>query len=472
MCKKSISLLILIFLFLFATKLLSQVNQTKKINIVFILADDCTNWDIGCYGSKDSKTPNIDKLASEGIQFNRCYQSAPMCTPTRHNIYTGMYPVKTGAYPNHSNAYPDTKSIVQYLKPLGYRVAISGKKDIGPVEAFPFEDIDKIFKPASNSVEGFLKNVKETKEPFALMICSHEPHEPWDKGDAKLFNPETISLPPNSVDTKETREAYCRYLAEINYLDEQVGNAIALIGKYGFKENTLVIFASEQGNSFPFNKWSLYEAGVKSALIARLPGVIKSGIQSEAIVEYNDLLPTFIDLAGGKIPQNLDGKSMLPLFNNPKGTLKDYSFSIQTTRGISRGSDYYGSRAVVNDKYRYIWNLTPEVEFKNIINNPKPDEPLDPKTTWYNSWVERAKVDAFAQSIITKNKKRPKEELYDVINDKWCLNNLADHAEYTKIKEGLRIELLKWMKNCGDKGQETELEAFKHMPRRKSGGEE
>ncbi len=454
-------------LFLITTKLLSQEKQGDKINIVFILADDCTIWDIGCYGSKDSKTPNIDKLASEGIKFNHCYQAAPMCSPTRHNIYTGLYPVKTGAYPNHSNAYSDTKSIVQYLKPLGYRVALSGKKDVGPDEIFSFEDIDKIYKPASNSIDGFLKNVKETNEPFALMICSNEPHDPWTKGDANLFNPELITLPPNTIDTKEFREAYVRYLAEVNYLDGQVGKILELIDKYAFKENTLVVFASEQGNLLPFNKWSLYEAGVKSALIARLPKFIKPGIESEAIVEYTDLLPTFIDLAGGKIPKNLDGKSLVPLFKKPKGILKNYSFSIQTTRGIARGSDYYGSRAIVNDRYRYILNLTPEAEFKNLINNPKTDESSERKAYWYHSWEERAKEDAFAQNIITKNKYRPKEELFDIIDDKWCLNNLAANPDYTKIKEKLSKELLKWMENCGDKGQETELEAFEHMPGKK-----
>ena len=128
----------LFFLLLIMLMGFESVESQEKPNIVFILADDCTNWDIGCYGSKDSKTPNIDKLAAEGILFTRCYQAAPMCSPTRHNIFTGIYPVKTGAYPNHTNANPGTESIVQYLEPLGYRVALSGKKHIGPKTVFPF----------------------------------------------------------------------------------------------------------------------------------------------------------------------------------------------------------------------------------------------------------------------------------------------------------------------------------------------
>ena len=116
-----------------------QLELETKPNFVFILADDCTHWDIACYGSVDSKTPNIDKLAEEGIKFNRCYQAAPMCSPTRHNIYTGLYPIKSGAYPNHTMVKEGTQSIVHYLKPLGYRVAQSGKRHINPASSFPFE---------------------------------------------------------------------------------------------------------------------------------------------------------------------------------------------------------------------------------------------------------------------------------------------------------------------------------------------
>jgi N-sulfoglucosamine sulfohydrolase len=132
------------------------------------------------------------------------------------------------------------------------------------------------------------------------MVNSPEPHLSWNKGNTSLFNPETITLPPNFVDTKETREAYVRYLAEINYLDGEVGKTLELLEKYGFKENTIIVFASEQGSAFPFSKWMLYEAGVKSALIARMPGMIKFGSETDGFVEYTDILLTFIDLAGGK----------------------------------------------------------------------------------------------------------------------------------------------------------------------------
>lgn len=442
---------------------INGVDKTSQANIVFILADDCTHWDIGSYGSRDSKTPNIDKLARQGMQFERCYQAAPMCSPTRHNIYTGLYPVKTGAYPNHTNANADSQSIVHYLKPLGYRVAQSGKRHIGPNAVFPFEYLGNKKNPDFDLVEGFLKDVKDSDEPFALLLCSNEPHTPWDKGDASQFNADKITLPPFYVDTKETREAYCDYLAEINYLDGQVGKTLELLDTYGFTENTLVVFASEQGNSFPFAKWTLYEAGVKSALIARMPGLIEPGIKTEAIVEYTDLLPTFIELAGGEQQEKLDGKSLVPILKGQENKLKKYAFSLQTTRGINNGSDYYGIRAVVNDQYRYIWNFTPDAEFKNAVNN----NPTGGKA-WFKSWVEQAETNDTAREILLKYRIRPGVELYDIHKDKWCQQNLANNPELVDIKKELHAELLKWMEACGDKGQETEMEAFQHMPKHKA----
>lgn len=450
-------------IFVFAVISCTYASETDEqerpaVNFVFILADDCTNWDIGCYGSADSKTPNIDRLASEGIKFTRCYQAAPMCSPTRHNLYTGLAPVKTGAYPNHTMVNDGVKCVVQYLQPLGYRVALSGKTHISPKSVFSFEYLGKDKNPEFDLVDEFLGDVKRQEKPFALFLTSNEPHGPWDKGDPSMFDAATIKLPSNYIDTKETREAFCRYLAEINYLDGQVGEALDLLEKYGFTENTLVIFASEQGNSFPFAKWTLYEAGVKSALIARLPGVIKPGTVSNSIVEYADVLPTFIELAGGENP-GLDGKSLVPVFKNVNHKLKEYSFSIQTTKGINNGSDYYGIRAVVNNRYRYIWNLTPEVEFLNAVNNQKIPG------GYFKTWLEKAETDERAKELVTKYRKRPKEELYNIQNDKWCENNLAENPEYAGIKAELRSKLLEWMEECGDKGQQTELEAFQHMPR-------
>ena len=110
-------------------------------DIVLVLADDQTWSDSGCYGNRQVRTPNIDRLAAEGMRFTRAFTATAMCAPTRQQLYTGLFPVRNGAYPNHSKVKPGTRSIVHFLRKLGYRVGLSGKKHFGPPDSFPFENV-------------------------------------------------------------------------------------------------------------------------------------------------------------------------------------------------------------------------------------------------------------------------------------------------------------------------------------------
>lgn len=430
-------------------------NQATSPNLLFIIADDCTYRDIGCYGGQ-ARTPNIDRLAGEGMRFTRCFQAAPMCSPTRHNIYTGLYPVKSGAYPNHTFAKDGTKSVVHYLKPHGYRVALSGKKHIAPQAVFPFEMSGVKNNPDLDAVESLFKESRNAGTPFCLFACSNEPHEPYTKGDPSRYDAEKITLPANFVDTPETRNTYVKYLAEISYFDWQVGECLKLLDKYGHTDNTLVVVVSEQGSSFPFAKWTCYDAGLQSALIARWPGKIASGTTTEAMVEYVDVLPTFLDAAGIKRPQILDGRSFLPVLTGRKTSHKNSVFGLMTTRGIINGSDHFGIRSVRSEKYKYIVNLTPDVPFRNIAMKAPP----------FVSWKARADSgDSAAAEIVRRYQHRPAEELYDVTTDPLEWNNLADDPEFAEIKARLKKQLSDWMNSQGDKGQETELAALEHQAR-------
>ena len=451
---KSILLRILGILALFSS--CKKPNPSVQPNVVFILADDCSYWDLGAYGSLDAITPNIDKLANDGMKFTRCYQAAPMCSPTRHNLYTGLYPVKTGAYPNHTRAKEGTRSIVHYLKPLGYRVGLVGKTHISPAEVFPFEYLDGLTNGDFEPISEFIRDAGYNDEPFCLFVCSKQPHTPWDKGDPTLFPPDSLTLPPFFVDTEDTRKNYSNYLAEINYLDNQVGKVLSILENQKASDNTLVIFSSEQGNSFPFAKWTCYDVGVRSGFVARWPGKIEAGSVCNAIIEYSDLVPTIIDIAGGTPEKFLDGRSLVDLFLKNKDSHKKYAYSLQTTRGINNGSEHYGIRSVVSDQYRYILNLTPDAVFTNNITE---------KETWWKTWESVADTSTHAARLVRKYQYRPEEELFDVLKDPHCLNNLAYNPNFHQIKEELHVKLVSWMEECGDKGQETEMEALQHMPR-------
>ena len=446
---------LLLLLFSFFTG--SYLRASEKPNILFIMADDCTFRDIGCYGGQ-AKTPNIDKLATQGMQFSHCFQAAPMCSPTRHNLYTGLYPVKSGAYPNHTFVDKGTKSIAHYLKTVGYRVALSGKTHINPREAFPFEYSSKANNPDLESVSLLFKECAESKTPFCLFACSNEPHSPWNKGDSSKYDPKKLKLPPYFVDTPETRDAYSRYLAEISYYDWQVGQIIKRLEENGLTENTLVMVVSEQGSGFPFAKWTCYESGLQSAMIVRWDGKVSPGSKTSAMVEYVDVLPTFLDVAGGEIRKNLDGSSFLDVILGKKDTHKEFVFGEMTTRGINNGSETFGIRSVRGRRYKYIWNFTPEIEFKNACTHSKE----------FRSWIAKAESgDKDAIDKVRRYQWRPKVEVYDLHNDPYEWKNLAGKPEVKSVQNRLNKVLKDWMKSQGDEGQKTELAALERQGRSK-----
>lgn len=457
MNKKVIFLLAAIFL---TVSMSAQKN--RRPNLILFLADDCSYFDLGCYGSNDSKTPNIDRFAEEGILFTKAYQSAPMCSPTRHNLYTGLWPVKTGAYPNHTFAKDGTLSIVHHLKPAGYQVALVGKSHVNPSSVFPWD----LYVPLTKSndinfaaIDSFMQACNSNNQSFCLFVTSNQPHTPWNKGNSEQFSAEKITLPPYYVDIQETRKDFCRYLAEINYMDNEFGTLLQLTEKHKLKDNSVLVYLSEQGNSLPFAKWTCYDAGVRSAFIVRWPEVIKPESISESIVEYVDIVPTFLEIAGTKPLGSLDGKSIVPLLKGEKKDIKQYTYSLQTTRGIYSGSDYFGIRSVADKKYRYIINLTPEATFQNTETG----------RPFFKHWQELAKTDETIKWIIENYQHRPAVELYDVENDKYCLQNIANRPESKAIIERLDKALKEWMESCGDDGQATEMKALEHQFRNAEG---
>ncbi len=438
----------------------AEIQNNQAPNIVLIIADDCRMLDLGCYGSPDAVTPNIDRLAGEGLKFNNFFQATAMSSPTRHCLLTGLYPVRSDAYPNHTFINEGVKTLPAYLKENGYRVAHQGKRHISPLSSFPFEYLDGIDAKGLKDVdiekiEIFISDVAATETPFFLYIASNDPHSPWTRGDRSLFDAEKINLPPTLVDTKETREEYVKYLAEIHQLDSDVGKVDGLIKKYGLTDNTVFIFTSEQGHSFPFAKWTCYDAGLQTGFIIRWNGVIKPGSETNAMCEYVDVTPTIIDIANGNVPDDIDGQSFLPVIKGEKDTFKDDTYSIQTSRGILSGPDYYGIRSVRNARYRYIKNLTPGVKF-DCVSTRKKD------VVWASWQKEAQEGNKFAKERIKLYRNRPAEELYDIVNDPFQMNNLASNPKYTSIKNEMKDKLEKWMEQQGDKGQQTEMEALEH----------
>lgn len=436
----------------FAALVLSTPATAERPHIVFILADDLTFRDTGPYGSPNVRTPHLDQLASEGLRFDRCFQATAMCSPTRHNLYTGLYPMRSGAYAQATWVKPAVRSVAHYLGELGYRVALNGKQHIHPKSAFPFDYLDDDTEPDLAVVESYLRDDPAT--PTAVFLCYREPHTPWDRGDPGQYDPAAFELPPNFVDTPRTRELLAHYYAEITWLDEQVGKTMAMLDRLNLAENTLLIFASEQGSAFPFAKWTQYDAGLQSAFIARWPAVIAPGTTTDAMVEYVDVTPTFIDLAGGDPRDDLDGRSFAAVLRGETDHHKDHVFGIQTTRGISSGPEHYAVRSVRSERYKYIRNLTPEAEFSNNVTR------TDRKWfSFWQTWVAAGQTDPVARAKAERYVHRPAEELYDVIADPYEQHNLADDPQLGAVKADLHNRLKAWMDDQGDTGQAAEMAA-------------
>ncbi len=431
-----------------STSLTAKETNQKPVNFLLIVADDCSYYDIGCFGAENNKTPNIDKLADEGLKFNRAYNSASMSTPTRHSLYTGIFPMKHGGYANHSAVKSDIKSMPHYLSKLGYRVGLAGKWHIRPVENFPFEKVpgfkeNCVSKDPSHTNEGINEFMSRDKsESFCLVLASINPHMPSTGGDPSIYDRSKLILPPYFIDTKETRESYARYLAEVTLLDDEVGDAVRILKAHNLYDNTVIIFVSEQGSQFAGGKWTNWGAGVKSAMIAKWTGVVETGSETNAIVQYEDILPTFIDIARGKKSKEIDGKSFLKVLNGKKDVHRKYAYHVHNN--VPEGPPY-PIKSISDGKYRLIWNLTPDKKYveKHIE-----------KANWYLSWKKENTAEA--KFVFNRYKTRPELEFYDIENDPIEFKNLIEDPKYKNTISRLKKELVSWMKSQGDLGAEMD----------------
>jgi len=434
---------------IFLAASLGQAEAAKQPNILIVIADDLNKDSVGVYGNKDVKTPNIDRLASQGMRFNMAYTSTAMCAPTRQQMYTGLYPVRSGAYPNHSKVKPGTKSLVHYLKALGYRVGLSGKRHFGPPSSFPFEQVSR--KVDAKAIREFV--ARDEKQPFCLLVTSNSPHVPWSAGDASQYDPGKLTIPPYWVDTPEMRESLTRYYAEITDLDREVGECMKILRETKQEDNTAMIFTTEQGAQYPGCKWTCYENGLNVGFIVRWPGQVKPGSVSDAMIHYVDVAPTLVEMAGGEAIKGLDGRSFIGVLQGKAKRHNSVTYGVHTQmNAIGSPPTGYAVRSIRAGKWKYIMNLNHKVTFKNALTQ-------NDKENYWASWVRTAKTDPKAARLVKRYLNRPAEELYDLSKDPHELNNLAGREKQAKVKARLKQQLQDWMASQGDLGQATEMAA-------------
>jgi uncharacterized sulfatase len=454
--KVRLNFLFCILLFLASNALLAEsINSESPPNIVIVLADDMNWFDIGAYhqkydyAPKNALTPNIDKLAKEGMLFTHSFTSTAMCGVTRQQLYTGIYPIRNGAYGNHTRVYDGIKSAAHYFRDLGYRVGISGKGHVFPGKSFPFEWVGKANKGATGEASfGIAKTRKfiarNKAQPFFLIVASANPHTPWSRGDSSQYPSNKLDVPEFLNDTPELRQQLSRYLAEVTDLDREVGLIEADIEKLGIKNNTIFIFTSEQGSAFPFAKWTTYDNGLKTAFIIRWPTKIKAGSVSNAMIEYVDVIPTLTDAVSNTVPKNLDGKSFKSVLMGQKSEHKDYVYGIQTSFNVHEGAPY-PIRSVRTKRLKLIHNLMPKNSFSNILTAGE----------WFKEELKLEQKNS--QNNYSGYLKRSEYELYNILKDPFEQTNIINDPKYKKEVALLKSNLIAWMHQQGDQGIESEL---------------
>ena len=419
-----------------------QAQQHQRPNIVAIVADDLATHELGAYGGVNVATPNIDRLAREGIRFTNCFVTTSSSVPVRASLFTGLYPVSNGTWKNHQTSRSEIKSITTYLPELGYKVWRTGKTHTTPLSVFQFEEIpgfevNAVRQTADFFTDSLEMRIRNATAPFALFVCSTHPHTPWTVGDASTFDPDKLVLPPILPNTREFRERYTTYLAEIKALDDEVGAIFDLLERTEQLDNTLFMFLGEQGAQLPGGKWTLWDYGVHSAMIARYPPEIKAGITSDILVQYEDILPTWIEFTGGVPDPAIEGKSFLPALFGKNKEIRKWAYG--NHNNVPEGSPY-PIRSIRDKRYKLIWNLTPEVDYveKHMMNS--------------KTWTLFLYGDVNAQKMAQRYVRRPEFEFYDIKNDPWELNNLASEKKHAKRIAKMKQELERWMQQQGDLG--------------------
>jgi arylsulfatase A-like enzyme len=437
-----------------ATVLLSAVigAAAEKPNIVVFICDDLGGLDTTPYGATDVRTPNIERLAAQGLRFTQAFVASPSCAPSRAALLTGLMPARNGAEPNHTRPRAEIKKLPAYLQDLGYEVASFGK--VAHYGHGPYYGFDVVGGEGGGNYTGvalaveFLKNRKSDK-PLCLFVGTNWPHVPWP--EQSDYDPAAIKLPPTHVDTRQTRLWRTRYYTAVSKADDDFGQVLHAVGERLDPKNTFVFFTSDHGAQLPFGKWNLYDAGLRVPLIVAGPG-IKANATTGAMVSWIDILPTLVDLAGGMPPKEIDGRSFAAVVRGEKQTHRD---EVYATHSGDREFNVYPMRCLRTNNWKYILNIHPEFQYATHINRGGERDGLD----YFRSWEAAAKTDPLAAQVVRRYKERPREELYNIKSDPFEQRNLAGKLEDNALELAvqptlveMRAKLAAWMKEQKDEG--------------------
>lgn len=439
---------------------LVHAAEAKRPNILWLIAEDFSP-DLGCYGGKEVYTPNLDKLAKEGMRFTKAFTTAPVCSASRSGFMTGMYQTTIGAQHHRSHRddgymLPDgVKVLPDWMRSGGYFTANivkmpeeAGFKGTGKTD-WNFTYIGKPFDTANWSE---LKN----KQPFYAQINFSETHRvggkkgegPWNS--PKHADPAKVELPPIYPDHPIVRADWAGYLDAATALDVKVGKVLEQLEKDGLADNTLIIFIGDHGEAHVRGKQFCYDDGLRIPLLVRWPKGLptpknyQAGKVSDQIIEAIDLNATSLAIAGIAKPAKMQGRIFLGDKSEPA---REYAFGARDRCDETT----FRFRTVRDARYRYIKNFMPERPFLQANNY---------KETSYPTWNlikelgKEGKLTEWQKNFYLSPTMAP-EELYDMETDPWSMNNLVNSTkpEHQAVLKRLRVVLDKWITESDDQGR-------------------
>ncbi len=420
---------VLLFLSAFILSSCRKSQPEELPNILWLTSEDNSPF-LGCYGDTFATTPNFDKLAAEGFLYTHAYANAPVCAPTRNTILTGVYAC-SGGHEHMRSYYPKSGAVKTYpelLRAAGYYCTNNVKTDYNLGN---FDD-KSIWDDCSNKAH--YKNRPAGKPFFAVFnsTITHESSLHQSTPDSLLrHNPDKVPLPPYHPATPEMKHDWAQYYDKIEDLDTWVGEKLKELEEAGLAENTIVFYYGDHGGVLARSKRFLYESGTRVPFIVRIPEKYKylfpaekPGSKVDRLISWVDLVPTLLSISGIPVPDYLQGKAFL---GKQKTADPEYAYLFR-----GRMDERYDmSRAVRDQKFRYIRNYMPHRAYGQRLEYLW-------KAPSVGSW-EQAFLNGECnevQSIFWKAK--PAEELYDVENDPWEVNNLAGIPEYKEVLERMQ----------------------------------
>jgi arylsulfatase A-like enzyme len=420
--------------------------MTNKPNIILFITHDQGQL-IGCYNNPQMpntlSTPNIDKLAEDGVRFANNFCTAPQCSPSRGSILTSLYPHQNGlmGLVNRGWTLPETnKTLPMYLKENGYATHLIGLQhesrnpstlgyDKRVPARFPGLETERKMK---REISRFFSTLKKDEGPFYACIGTKASHIRFTDWGSPV-DPASVKVPPFLPEDDDIRLDLSELYGNIQAVDSMIGLVLQHLENSDLRNNTLFIYTTDHGIAFPRAKCTLYDPGIKTLLIMSLPSlsILNNGRVVDGKISNMDLLPSLLDLIGAEIPSNIEGKSFLPILKGEEEKIRSEIFIEKSHHDI-----YDPMRGIRTDKYKFIKNFEKsDVLFKI---------PLD------------MTEDARCGNVIINRypelyaKKRMDEELYDLEADPNEMNNVIDDPDYKAIASELREKLNAWMEQTND----------------------